>query len=133
MINYESYINKSTDDLYTEEYKTLYPYVQTMIAEMENQYGNIYVNEELLSSMEKEILSRSGINAQYENADYNGADYNGAIPAMSYNDGYNSRYRNYNRNNGYGYDRNHSGSNGLLRVLLLREIFGRGARPRWRY
>ena len=138
MNDYNSFTNTNAEDLYPEAYRTLYPYVHSVINDMENQYGNIYVTDDLLNSMSDEILSRAGMADEVVSAD-GGYD---AAPVMAYSDLSGKTVSTvsmprfgFGRNRGFDFDHDRGRGNArdILRILLLREIFGRGKRPRWHY
>lgn len=106
------------DALYPEIYRKLSPIVDQLIFDMERQYGNIELTEDLLSQMADEVLRRAQMMPQTQMMSQT-SDTDTIATINNFSGG--SRDRN---------DRNIFGD--IARILLLQQIFGGRRRPRWR-
>ena len=126
--------------MYPEVYKNLHPHCHQIITDMEKQYGNIYLTEDLLNQMTDEAIRRSGMmeenmpdnmsnmdNMGMEPMPYSAKDDDppAAIPTA----------RQFRRHSGYGRGRprrffDYDGLSDIAKILFLQEIFGR-RRPYW--
>ena len=112
------------DFMYPEVYHHFAPVADQIIKEMERQYGDIYLTEDLLNKMTDEAIRRSGFDPASPVSSSSGVKNGEAIPVMS-----NFGYGRHGGGNWRGYDR--GAVSDIFRILLLQQIFG-GRRPRWR-
>ena len=126
--------------MYPEVYQKFMPVVEQIIKEMEKQYGNIYLNEDLLNKMIDEAIKRAGIGANvpsqpqpqfpspYAVKDSVSDDMKDGdtIPTFNEFGGHGRRGGGHWR----GYDR--GALSDIYRILFLQSIFGR-RRPFWRW
>jgi len=113
--------------MYPEVYQQFFPVIEQLIKEMEQQYGDIYLSEDLLDQMIEEAIRRSGLeNIQPSSNDIPDGD---AVQTMNEFNRYGGRDRGRDRNRWKRYDR--SALSDIYRILILQQLFGR-RRPRWR-
>ena len=143
MPNMSNMPNETEEFMYPEVYKNLHPHCHQIINDMEKQYGNIYLTEDLLNQMSDEAIRRSGMmmedkdnmqdninnmgNMDMETMSHSvqGDDPPAAIPTA----------RQFRRHSGYGRGRprrffDYDGLSDIAKILFLQEIFGR-RRPYW--
>ena len=126
--------------MYPEVYKNLQPHCSQIIQDMEKQYGNIYLTEDLLNQMTDEAIRRSGMMEENMPENMNKMDNMGMEP-MTYSANDDDpppsiptarpfrRHESFRRNRQrrfFDYD----GLSDIAKILFLQEIFGR-RRPYW--
>ena len=130
-VNIPNMRRDTEDDMYPEVYNKFFPITDKIINDMEMQYGDVDLNEDLLNQMVEEAIRRSGMD------DMNGNDN---MPTMPYDikDGRAVQtIANPDRRPGGGRDRNRwrrydrDALSDIFRILFLQQIFG-NRRRNWR-
>ena len=118
--------NNMAENMYPEVYNHFAPIADSVIKDIEKQYGgDIHIDENMLNQMVEEAIRRSAINDNISAKE-------DAVPVIyqhnsRYGHGYNGKGK--NQNHWRNYDR--SSLSDIYRILLLQQLFGR-RRPRWR-
>jgi len=119
---------ESEEFMYPEVYHKIAPHCDQIIKEMENKYGNIYLNNDLLSQMTDEAIHRSGM-CEDEMDKMDKADPPGDSMPTILDFGRPGRFdRDHFRRRRFDRD----GLSDVARILFLQQIFGR-SRPFWRW
>ena len=123
-------IQRDTEEfLYPEVFQIFGPIVDQLLRDMERQYGEIYLSEDLLNQMADEAIRRSGIDNNMQpvsNADMDDSD---AVQTMAMN---NLRHDRRCRDRGCWRRYDRSALSDIYKILILQQIFGR-RRPNWRW
>jgi hypothetical protein len=123
-------IPSDTEDfMYPEIYQTFAPIVEQLIRDMERQYGDIYLTEDLLNQMVDEAIHRAGIE-NMPSAPVSTDQDGEAIQTINEFGRHGGRDRGRDRDRWRRYDR--SALSDIYRILILQQVFGR-RRPRWKW
>ena len=138
-VNIPNMRRDTEEDMYPEVYNKFFPITDKIINDMEMQYGDVDLNEDLLNQMVEEAIRRSGMDKMdningnitpmpYDIRDGKAvptiADY-GRRPGPGRHDD-RDRDRDFRRH----FDRD--GLSDILRILFLQQIFGK-RRHNWRW
>ena len=124
--NYPDMPRDSEEYMYPEVYRKFAPIADRMIRDMEKQYGDIILSEDILQQMSDEAVRRAGAGAdmppQFTPKTLKTDD---AIPAVN-------MYGMYDRGRGgrHWSDYDRGALSDIFKILFLQQIFGR-RRPRW--
>ena len=110
--------------MYPEVYKKLSPICDQIIRDMERQYGNICLSEDILNQMTDEALRRSEMGMQNPDP-YNAKDGDSIQTIREF-----GRHDGFHRDPWRHYER--SALSDIAGILFLNRIFGR-RRPFWRW
>jgi len=117
---------ENEDHLYPEVHQRFAPIVDQLISDMERQYGEIYLTEDLLNQMIEELHRRSGMDnmpaSSYDTQDEEAIQTMHEIGRHGGRDRGRDRWRRYDR----------SALSDIFGILILQQLFGR-RRPRWRW
>ncbi|MCL2775780.1 MAG: hypothetical protein FWD71_20900 [Oscillospiraceae bacterium] len=118
-MNFSDMPRETEEYMYPEVYHTFFPITEQVMKEMERQYGDVVLSDDMLQQMTEEAIRRAGVGAAMPTQIP--AKDGDAIPTFyDFRDGGSWR----------GYDR--SALSDIARILFLQQIFGR-RRPRWRW
>jgi hypothetical protein len=123
-MNYPNMPRDNRDDkdfMYPEVYNKFMPVAEQIMKEMEKQYGDVYLNEDMLRQMVDEAIRRSGIDNMSEMPDSD------AVPTVNLYGRYGGRYHG---RDGWRYY-NRGALSDIFSILFLNQIFGH-RRHHWR-
>ena len=129
---------ENEDLMYPEVYHKFAPIADQLLRDMERQYGDIYLNEDLLNQMVEEAIRRTGMDPMpmQQSAPASAGQDGDAVPAMNDFGRHGNRDRDRDKDRGRDRDRwrryDRGAVSDIYRILLLQQIFGR-RRPRWRW
>lgn len=121
-------ISKDTRDteeyMYPEVYQKFIPVADQLIRDMEKQYGDIVLTDDLLNRMADEGVRRSGVITMPQ-PQYTGYTEKNEEAIPTFNDFRYDGHRHWR-----DYDR--GALSDIFKILFLQQVFGR-RRPRWRW